>query len=383
MLVREAARSLNFDASPGLGHFRNYSSNGQALGWDGLMMTNTINMRILIVIIRERINGLLNDETRPVDLKMFVKEEPISQEKILKNRQRLIFTLSLEDQVLDRVLFGRWHTADVKNFSQVPNKSGWTPVPEGFWLVKRDFPKDKCVLATDCTAFDWTLPGWVVPIITECKLLQGYPHNEKYVKVVNNRVKEVLGTDCRIRFPNGQVFRQEFPGLMKSGWLLTISFNGWAQFLINSLAWKRMVGIEKPLPIIWTMGDDVLLRWHEKFDSVEYEQQLRKLGVLVKPGAFRREFSGFEFTYEGDTIYCSPLYTEKHKFQLRHYSEEELHEVVDMYACIYALAEPSRREWFDPIQRQYGNRSKYWFECWAWGIPLPGHLSFKTSDFEY
>lgn len=382
-LVADAARTLNFDSSPGLGQFWNYPTIGQALGWDGFCFRDEINMRKLNLIIKQRLSSLKDHIFGPQPLKMFIKEEPISKEKLMRYRHRIIFAMALEDQVLDRILFGKWHEADVAHFSQVPNKSGWTPVPEGFWLVKRDFPEKVNVLATDCTAFDWTLPGWVVDLIINCKLLQNYEAYEDYEIIARNRVKEVLGSQCLVRFPSGATYKQNFTGLMKSGWLLTISFNGWAQFMINALSWRRMCGIARPLPVMWTMGDDVLMSWDPSLSLSQYESNLRKLGVLVKPGALKREFSGFEFVYEEGKIFCNPLYVHKHKFQLRHYSEEDLFEVVDMYACLYALASPSCREWFEPLQRKYGSRNSYWYECWAWGIPLPGHVSFKTSDFEY
>lgn len=71
-------------------------------------------------------------------------------------------------------------------------------------------------------------------------------------------------------------------GLMKSGWLLTLSANSAAQFLQASVAWQRMqkmhiVHTDTEAPYLWAMGDDMLLRMPE--DEIQYYPE-----VLAPPG---------------------------------------------------------------------------------------------------
>lgn len=378
-----AVKDLNFQAAPGLGQFRHYSSVGQALGYTGLTFENKLNLELLKSLVISRIHALKAGVVSPVPLKMFIKEEPLSEKKCLEGRARLIFSLALEDQVVDKILFGAWHRAEERNSSFVPNKVGWSPVPEGFWLVKRDFPlTDPLPLATDCSAFDWTFPAWAVPIILQQKLDQAVILDHDYETAARTRFSEVLGTNCLVRFPDGRLVRQQFTGLMKSGWLLTISCNGWCQFLLNALAWSR-THPEWPLPVMWTMGDDVLIAWSNVFDQDLFESNLNMTGIIVKRGNRDREFAGFRFERNGDQFYVNPLYVTKHQFQLQYYTEDELHKVVDMYACIYALASPEVSAWFEPIRRKYGHRTPVWYRAWALGLPLSGLDSIKTSDFEF
>lgn len=378
-----AIKDLNFSATPGLGQFRNYTSIGQALGWNFFCFENKINLKLLKALVTRRMKALISGTNVPTPVKMFIKEEPLSQKKKAEGRARLIFALSLEDQVVDKILFGPWHDVEQLNSSVVPNKVGWSPVPEGFWLVKRDFPIDDYLpLATDCSAFDWTLPPWTIPLIIDQKLEQADEYFPDYERAVRARIKEVLGTDCLVRFPNGSCMRQSFDGLMKSGWLLTISFNGWSQFFINALAWLRLYPSKK-MPVIWTMGDDVLMSWSDKYDQEAFENQLKKTGILVKRGVRAREFSGFRFSPDDEQFWVDPLYADKHKFQLRHYTEHELKSLVDSYACIYSLASPSCSSWFEPVRRKYGTRTPVWYKAWAWGLPLSGFDLIRTSDFEF
>lgn len=379
----KAIRDLNFQAAPGLGQFKNYPTIGQALGWNGFSFENKINVTLLRNLVIRRIESLKQGDCEPYPLKMFIKEEPLSHKKLQEGRARIIFSLALEDQVVDKILFGAWHRAEEHNASVIPNKVGWSPVPEGFWLVKRDFPlSDPEPLATDCSAFDWTFPAWTIPVILDQKLEQADEYDPLYEKAVRSRVSEIMGKNCTVRFPNGALYRQDFEGLMKSGWLLTISCNGWSQFLINALAWLR-THPDKLMPKMWTMGDDVILAWSDQYDQDLFESNLNKTGIIVKRGSRSREFAGFRFIPNKDQFYVDPLYVDKHIFQLRHYTLDELKKVVDMYACIYSLASPETRSWFDPVQRKYGNRTSIWYKAWAWGLPLSGFEALKTSDFEF
>lgn len=334
--------------------------------------------------MEDRLKGLEEGDP-PYHVKMFLKEEPLSKAKRLAGRARIIFSLSLEDQVVDRILFGSWHDAETKNCSRVTNKIGWSPVPEGYRMVRCSFPPGTQVLATDCSAFDWTFPYWTVELIVKWKLEQVVDPTPLYERLVRSRVREVLGSGCLVRFPDGTVMQQQFDGLMKSGWLLTISMNGWAQLAINALAWMRYreTLTWKIFPKLWAMGDDVLLSWDSRDDHLEFERHLITTGILVKRGKLRLEFAGFEFVYDGLSTYVNPLYIDKHQFQLRHYSEEELKEVVDMYCCLYALADEKTREWLEPLQRKYANRTQTWFKSWAYGFPLGGIPGLQTSDFVF
>lgn len=294
--------------------------------------------------------------------------------KIEEGRLRLISSLSLVDQVVDRCLFQTWQKVEIANCLQIAGKTGWSPMPEGFPQL---YGLGDNVLATDCSAFDWTYPAWLAKLTLEIRLTQTREYSQEFAQAARNRWNEVLGTDCIMRLPNGQIFRQTRLGIMKSGWLLTISGNSMAQELITLLALRR-ARPQQQLGRLWSMGDDVLMQW-DGSDSRDLEQAIATCGILQKFSVARAEFAGFLF--EGNTAKprINPLYVDKHKFLLAHRSEKELPEVVTAYGFLYALADEDTRLWLDPILRRYSRWPQIVFRHWALGVIPDKTLTLKSD----
>lgn len=182
--------------------------------------------------------------------------------KLESGRIRLIMVMSLEDQVVDRILMQNWHTAE-KYFMNIPGKTGWSPIPSGYRLFNTAFPGE--VLATDCSAWDWTCPSWVPEVVLDMRLALCRSVSPEYESALRARFACVL-RDAVVRLPDGRRFKQVGWGLMKSGWFRTIAFNSTAQVLVNELAWLR-AGFDGAVRGLWTMGDDVLLEWADDLDQ--------------------------------------------------------------------------------------------------------------------
>lgn len=255
-------------------------------------------------------------------------------------------------------------------------KSGWAPMPNGFYDVLECFPDE--VLATDCSAFDWTFPSWIPNLILKIKLEQMQYYCSEYAVAAQARFAEVLGKRCTIRLPDGSRLRQQVDGIMKSGWLLTISANSDAQELITLLAWSRAYPTLGPCPMLWSMGDDVLMRWYPGLDSAPLVREIARVGILSKFASTRREFSGFEFGRDPHP-WVDPLYPEKHKFLLAHTAEEDLEEVITSYGMIYAMARPKSREWLEPLLARYSRWTESIYKAWANGL-LHGVSLVQTGD---
>ncbi|APG75852.1 hypothetical protein 2 [Hubei sobemo-like virus 5] len=277
--------------------------------------------------------------------------------------------------MVDRVLFGPWSAADTATAMERAGKSGWSLIPNGFYDLLAYFPDD--VLATDCSAFDWTYPAWVIDPIIDVKLEQMGSLPDGYATAVRTRITEVLGVNCTLRLPDGQRLRQLVPGIMKSGWFLTINLNSDAQDMLTTLAYRRAYGSECPL--LWAMGDDVLMRWPQGQDSAPLVQQLRRAGILSKFATPSREFSGFAVKRTGSDIAVNPLYPNKHKYLLAHTSATDLEEVITSFGMIYALAEPDVKAWLEPLLRQYSRWPQSSFRAWAHGLLSHAPL-LQTGD---
>lgn len=382
-------RTLDFSSSTGLGEFKNWPTIGEALGWNGIGFSKPQEVDRLKRSVRQRLSqlayglpeGSLGPDKRagqvsniptedlqkaycedqeigrregyrdngcylPADpIKLFIKDEPHSRSKVEEGRFRLIHCLSLEDQIVDRLLFYPWVGAELRDPMAVMAKAGWAPLPAGYQAMDAIF-NDRAV-AVDKTAWDWTMPEWVVRAYVDVKLSQIRNSSPLYEWLVWRRLWYILGPGTTFRMYDGRVYRQTYWGLMKSGWFLTLSMNSMAQGLQHILAWRRMGRLDK-LPQLWAMGDDTVLT--EFTDHAGYWRALETTGCIVKKVETSREFAGFRISGSGPSVSVTPLYPDKHRFVLKYVKPELEQEVLLSYSLIYAL---SSDDWFHREAAQY------------------------------
>lgn len=234
-----------------------------------------------------------------------------------------------------------------------------------------EFPKDSS-LAVDKTQWDWTMPGWVIRAYVEKKLAQmtvetGDPFVSVYKWIVWQRLAEVLGPNSRFRMSNGLEWIQEVWGLMKSGWILTLSLNSDAQHSQHCVAWMRFcneTGRELGTPpMCWAMGDDILMKADLTDEEVEqFKFWLESTGCLVKKIERNREFCGFTF-HSNDRV--EPLYPDKHQFILRSLEGKVEQETLLSYELLYAM---SSQIWLDSVSHRKNFALGPMARLWAKGL---------------
>lgn len=300
----------------------------------------------------------------PADIKMFVKDEPHKQGKIAAGRHRLISCLAFEDQMVDRILFYAWQRSEVDDYSACASKAGWAPIPGGYAEMLASFPEEEKSLAIDKTAWDWTMPEWVVVVYFMVKLAQVGRPGLNYARTAWNRMRQVVGPDAYVRLPSGRRWRQSFWGMMKSGWFLTLSMNSMAQAAQHELACLRMKIPRAPL--LWAMGDDSLINWTLGLDVVcEYIEHLGKTGCLIKHFKFCREFCGFRVYGTEKEPVVDPLYPGKHRFSLAYVSPKVEDETTLSYTLIYALA---KNYWCVDYEHHFKVPRTSMQKAWAKGL---------------
>lgn len=263
------------------------------------------------------------------------------------------------DQVIDRILYLPMVGVETREPMLGVNKAGWAPFPGGYQRLKTAFPEDAS-LAVDKTAWDWTMPGWCVEAYFKVKLSQCSNLSDRYVRLCHARSSYVVGPRARIVMPDGLSYRQVEWGLMKSGWLLTISMNGLAQCFQHCLAWHRM-GSHISAPPMWALGDDSLVKWYGH-DLDLYLAQLRQTGCIVKHGLLRREFAGF--LYKSNSV--EPLYPERHKMTLKYCAQGNEQDLLVCMTMMYALAS---ERWIDAYITKYaGIDLRAACRAWARGL---------------
>lgn len=275
------------------------------------------------------------------DIKLFIKDEPHKITKIKQGRQRLISCLCFEDQIIDRLLFYPWQQSEVNNPDGCASKTGWSVIPAGYAEMLKIFIEEEKCLAVDKSAWDWTMPPWVVMAYLRIKFGQTKNKTFSYMAACFNRFREVVGPNSIMRLPTGRRLRQLTWGLMKSGWFLTLSLNSFAQDAQHVLACERM-GIRISMTL-WAMGDDSLIYWTlDKKLLEEYLRQLATTGCLVKFANWGREFCGFRVGGTFDKPLVEPLYPDKHKYNLAYLKPKLEKDTLLSYSLIYGL---SKQTW--------------------------------------
>lgn len=276
---------------------------------------------------------------------------------------------------MDQLLFGPWVEAEIAGVDRATSKSGWNPIPEGYRMLQAVMPVETQCLAVDKSSWDWTCPWWVVKEYVKAKLEQVSDPPPGYFLAVWTRILYVLGPGCRVVWPDGTEIQQDDYGLMKSGFLLTLSLNSAAQDLQHSVVEMRAGSKPSLAPltmgsVLWAMGDDslVYLAVSPQPRFIEaYCAELATLGCIVKHAKVKREFAGFHVV-DGC---ANPLYPDKHRFTLYYTRPEMVTNNIEAYSLVYACAHPDHGEWLDQERRRREMPSASYFAAWGKGLPVP------------
>jgi len=309
-------------------------------------------------------------------LKVFVKNEPHTAKKLSEGRYRLITCVSLVDQMVDRVLMYPWLFLEVREVARLNSKNGWAPLPEGYRLLRKVFPADRS-LAIDKTAWDWTMPAWVVAAYIEMRLSGCKGLDDDYANALWSRMYFLLGPGALYRLPSGEVVRQKVFGLQKSGGLPTLSLNGFAQRSQTLLALIRLGWKERPVE--WDLGDDVLMNvdWNDEKVRL-FVDELGKTGCLVKHALRSREFAGYKY----EARHVNPLYPQRHRYTLRHVGEQE-QDLLQAYFMLYALADESTVQWLSDVrERAEVDLGPRVYKMWARGLVKLSVFNRVPTAFE-
>lgn len=214
----------------------------------------------------------LSTKTTAVDLvemgccdpvRLFVKQEPHPKRKIESRRFRLISSVSLIDQLVERILFGYQNKLEIQSWRSCPSKPGMglseSSQARAIWedVV---YKHSTCPAAeADISGFDWSVQEWELMADVEMRISLGGFH-EKAANAARNRFKCLALSVFQLS--NGRLIAQTMPGLMKSGSYCTSSSNSRIRCLMAKL-------IKSPWCI--AMGDDSIEGWVDDAKKKYYE----------------------------------------------------------------------------------------------------------------
>lgn len=266
-------------------------------------------------------------------LKVFIKQEPHKEAKLVEGRYRLISAVSLVDTMVDRILFGAMSRKALETVTKTPCFVGWSPISGGWRLMNSLFPEG--TLSIDKSAWDWTVQSWLVAawkrVLTELHPLCP----DWWWERMQHRFNELFNKAV-FKFSDGVEVEQGNPGIMKSGCYLTLLLNSLGQTILHHLVAQTMSS-DVPTPL--SFGDDIVMR---PFDGME--EYLQKLGTycLVKEPEVAPfvQFIGFIINKRGFV----PQYWQKHIYRLMHLDMNVAKETLHSYQVLYA---------YDPVMLKF------------------------------
>lgn len=272
-------------------------------------------------------------------INLFVKPEPHKISKRDSGAWRLIFGVSVVDQLVAHSLFHGVLKNQSETWGLQPNMIGWNPIRGGASWLYRALQADRCVVqSTDKSSWDWTLQPHVVRIVRKV-IADWFPmQSMEVLSIVDNHVLSMLGPK-RLQNSGGLELETQVTGVMPSGWLMTIVINGVCQYVLHTLA-LQYSGEVKTLSDFtrfsdfFAMGDDTV----QAEMSAAYWSCLPFAGCIVKetetilPGA-AINFCGVSILHDK----VVPSYRDKHAFVLHYLDDSEVAlQLLQCYQIMYA-----------------------------------------------
>lgn len=180
-------------------------------------------------------------------IRIFVKDEPHSTTKLEEGRVRLICSVSLIDQLIERLLCGEQNRKEIDLWRYIPSSAGLGLHDEGLvhiWEKVNRESQGGSVASSDMSGFDWSVQEWELYLDCEvrARLMSAGP---LVSRALFNRVTCL--SRAILQTTDGSMYAQLLPGVQKSGSYNTSSTNSRIRYAL-----ARMVGA----PWAVTMGDD-------------------------------------------------------------------------------------------------------------------------------
>nr|AEE36660.1 RNA dependent RNA polymerase [Velvet tobacco mottle virus] len=209
-----------------------------------LLLASTPTSEILCMSASDLVRASLVDPVR-----LFVKQEPHTKKKLNERRFRLISSVSIVDQIIERLLFGPQNRLEIALWHQIPSKPGMglSARTQADLLWNELFAKSEIAPAAeaDISGFDWSVQEWELWADLSMRISLCEDMHDGLRRLMVNRYRCFM-LSC-FQLSNGELYEQVEPGLMKSGSYCTSSSNSRIRCLMGYL-----IGA----PWIIAMGDD-------------------------------------------------------------------------------------------------------------------------------
>lgn len=220
---------------------------------------------------------------------LFIKDEIHPLEKVLQQRFRIIFSVPILFNLMERLCCSQQNKIEIRNWKDIASKIGIGFTDDMAADVAKYVEKMKLVNSTDMSGWDWTVIGDLIKF--DCrvrlKLAEGCPGYANFERFLNN-VNTILLRKV-VALSDGTLLAQNFDGVIPSGSYRTSSTNSRIRLIARYLSFRDLLAA--------TVGDDCLEGDYGNIDPVE---AYWKLGLILK------ETSACDAT---DFEFCSKRFT--------------------------------------------------------------------------
>lgn len=228
--------------------------------------------------------------TDPVSL--FIKAEPHGESKVQSGKFRLISSVSVIDQIVERVLFAKMNQLSINMNEYIPQKPGMGLDDKGqgnLFRYMKDMQSLGPVCSTDFSGWDWSLGGSLFDAQAELRVRNSCSApGSAWERMVRNRIFCISLSVFILK--DGTLYEQTRRGVQLSGCYITSSGNSDMHELCNEMVCEELMPGSGPQPSC-VMGDDGVKRYMDGLAEKYAEYGLKVKAVSIAP--------------DGDFSFCS------------------------------------------------------------------------------
>lgn len=342
-IIRVILEDVDPKKSPGVPWIqRSCPTNGHVL--------QNVSVEGLAALVEKRIEDLLNNNTTEWSdpVRLFIKREGHSRTKAMTRRWRLIWSVSLLDTIVDRLIYGPVATQFIATHSEHPAQPGRSFKHGGLHrMLKENDNGSKRYCSHDASGYDFSVPKWLTDDVSELASRLCRNPSEEWDKL--RLARETAVGSGIIQFSNGTRIRQTKPCLQFSGRYTTILFNSVGVVALKCLHnLLNGLGPVQPKQAI-SMGDDTVFDYGKDDTPEAFVATCALLGITMTiesalgPLCLQNFCSTYFRQLACGTFVPVPLNTEKHVFNLCHVEKGKENALIEMLdsLCLEHAFSPS------------------------------------------
>ncbi|APG75686.1 hypothetical protein 1 [Beihai sobemo-like virus 25] len=227
-------------------------------------------------------------EDLPFQVKNFLKGEPTKKTKLDKGMPRCIEGFPLHVTVKHASVFSQLAMTLVKQWKHIPVKYAFSPANPGHIEHLKECLPGK-VWESDKTNWDYLMYLWIANVVRDSikkLVIKPAEWTEEqysiYLSDIDGCFKQVF-EEASYRTSDGHIYQSNEPGIMKSGWFMTIGANSIAQVAVHVMTCIRLGMSDDDIlstPIV-AGGDDVN-QAPVPAGKAAYLEEAQKLGVSME-----------------------------------------------------------------------------------------------------